>query len=347
MALAGGLNGSLSEAQVFGVYSNLSRRLQYSTGVSQEPVFYSSSYTRQDLGGGILRESQGLNRYIYRSVFASAQYPFDRFRRIELGLAYSHVDRGSLTIARDIVLSQGRATNWYIQNSQNQPGVSFLRPSLAYVQDNTMFGYTGPIMGSRLRAQVEPAIGGLRWLSYFLDARRYEPVVFNFITLAGRVQSRIATGRDEEVLPAYIGDPGLFRGYNRQNFNSNCDFTDIANPECSASRLLGSRVFVGSAEIRFPLIRNVQFGFLPFGLPPIDGVGFFDVGMAWNGGDATRFFSSVPADQASVTRYPLRSYGYGLRLNLFNLALLRWDYAIPLDLQRRTGFWSFSIGPSW
>ena len=35
--------------------------------------------------------------------------------------------------------------------------------------------------------------------------------------------------------------------------------------------------------------------------------------------------------------YPLRSYGFGLRLNLFNYAILRWDYAVPVDQERAQG----------
>jgi hypothetical protein len=33
-------------------------------------------------------------------------------------------------------------------------------------------------------------------------------------------------------------------------------------------------------------------------------------------------------------------------VNLFNFALARWDYAIPLDIDRK-GFWTFSLGPSF
>ena len=46
-------------------------------------------------------------------------------------------------------------------------------------------------------------------------------------------------------------------------------------------------------------------------------------------------------------RYPLRSYGWGLRLNLFNYAILRWDYAKPLDQPGRKGFWTWSLWPSF
>jgi len=33
-------------------------------------------------------------------------------------------------------------------------------------------------------------------------------------------------------------------------------------------------------------------------------------------------------------------------VNLFNLAILRWDYAIPLDAERKAN-WTFSLGASF
>lgn len=347
LALAGGLNGRLSELQFFSAYQNLSRRFQYTAGLMQEPYFYSSGGGLRDLGGGYAVQEERLSRHIIRSAFSIAQYPINRFKRFELGLTYNHVDRATMVLSRDVLLEAGVAGSWYIDRVENQPGVAFLQPSAAYVVDNTIFGYTGPIMGTRARFQIQPALGGLRWMSYTADFRRYEPVIFNFLTIATRFQARVAVGRDEETIPAYIGNPSYIRGYNRESFSESCQFTDISDPNCSASRLIGSRIAMANAELRFPLVRAFALGILPIALPPIDGVAFYDVGMAWSTGDQTNFFSTVSPEARSSTRYPLRSYGYGVRLNLYNLALLRWDYSIPLDLSRRKGFWTFSIGPSF
>jgi hypothetical protein len=46
-------------------------------------------------------------------------------------------------------------------------------------------------------------------------------------------------------------------------------------------------------------------------------------------------------------RFPLRSYGMGLRMYLFGFALVRWDYAIPLDRPNRKGYWTWTLGPSF
>ena len=39
--------------------------------------------------------------------------------------------------------------------------------------------------------------------------------------------------------------------------------------------------------------------------------------------------------------------GAGLRVSLFNYAILRWDYAIPMDAPVKRGFWTWSLWPSF
>jgi hypothetical protein len=73
---------------------------------------------------------------------------------------------------------------------------------------------------------------------------------------------------------------------------------------------------------------------------------FYDVGVAWS--NRQHLYWTRPFDyDVSTQRYPLQSYGGGLRLNLFNYAILRWDYAIPIDAPVRRGFWTWSLWPSF
>jgi outer membrane protein assembly factor BamA len=111
-------------------------------------------------------------------------------------------------------------------------------------------------------------------------------------------------------------------------------------------QLLGSRVAVANIELRFPLVRHVELGFLPIELPPLDGLFFYDAGLAWSRGQKV-YAQRPPGFDISSERYPLRSYGFGLRLNLFNYAILRWDFAIPLDQAGRRGVWTWSLWPSF
>jgi outer membrane protein assembly factor BamA len=204
-------------------------------------------------------------------------------------------------------------------------------------------------MGRRFRFQAEPTLGSYRWIEYLADYRRYDPILFNFLTVATRFTSIIRVGRDELELPLYIGSPnslGWLRGYTRDNgFSTLCSgFGNGAG--CDSRELLGSRVAVAGAELRFPLLRRVDLGLLPISLPPLDGLVFFDAGAAWSKNQSVSL--ARPADyDYTQSRYVLRSYGAGLRLNLFGFALIRWDYAIPLDRPERKGFWSWSLGPSF
>jgi outer membrane protein assembly factor BamA len=114
---------------------------------------------------------------------------------------------------------------------------------------------------------------------------------------------------------------------------------------CSAIQLLGSRVAFANAELRFPLVRRFDLGLLPISLPPVDGLFFYDIGVAWSSGQKVSWSSS---DDARFTRKPVRSYGAGIRLNLFGFALLRWDYAIALDRPAgKKGYWTWTLGPSF
>src|SRR6266550_1981960 len=75
LAIAGNVYGRLSDASAFVGYANLSRRLQYTTGVSQDPIYI-------PISGGVIPVSQNVERlqteylgYVIRNVFLSGPYP--------------------------------------------------------------------------------------------------------------------------------------------------------------------------------------------------------------------------------------------------------------------------------
>jgi outer membrane protein assembly factor BamA len=185
-----------------------------------------------------------------------------------------------------------------------------------------------------------------------MDLRRYDAIIFSFLTFATRVYGDLAVGPGEQRSPNYLGNPYWIRGYDRESYESADCGTNGANATnnsaatCSAVQLLGSRMLVANAELRFPLVRRFDLGILPLALPPIDGLFFYDAGMAWSSGQDV---SLTQPDNYDFTRqrFPLRSFGYGVRMNLFNIAILRWDYAVPRDGIRTKGYWVFSIGPSY
>ena len=356
LAFAGQVNGRISEAQLFAGYTNLSHHLQYTTGVLQEPYYLlgGQGYIPNGQCGTCFTEETDVLRYLVRQAFAVGMYPLNRFTRFELGAEMSNVDRTVQRIGRDLETTTGSSTNYYYIEQKNLSSFNYAAPFAAYVSDNALFGYTGPIMGRRYRFQIQPTVGSFRWIDYLADYRRYDPILFNFLTVATRVGTDIAVGRDELALPKYLGSPQSqfwLRGYDRQSFFSTIGCAGGAfgvNSACGATQMIGSRVALATAELRFPLVRRFDLGLLPVSLPPLDGLIFYDAGMAWSSAQ-TPHFVRPPSEgyDPAMTRYLLTSYGAGLRLNLFNFALLRWDYAIPLDQPGHKGFWQFSLGPSF
>jgi hypothetical protein len=351
LAFSGEVNGRLSEARVYSAYTNLSRRMQYAVGAYQSPYYFPEVGSLRPVDQGVWEEIYPITRIIERQVFGIGIYPFDRFTRTEFGARLSNVDRSSMFIGRLINEFTGAATPFQILAEVHQPSINYVQPYAAFVSDNVLWGFTGPIMGRRYRFQVEPIIGTYKWMDYLVDYRRYDPILFNFLTLSTRVLASVSDGRDADTLRKYIGYPELLRGYDREEFALNeiraCAFNAPGNNDpryYRCSPLVGSRIAIANVEVRFPLLRRVDIGLLPLSLPPIEGLVFYDVGLTWFEGQNLRW--SRPADfDPAFQRHALRSYGFGVRLNLFNFALLRWDYAIPLDDPRRDRYWRFSLGP--
>ena len=349
LAFTAQVNGRIQDAIFYAGYTNLGRKLQYNTAVSQFPFFFFNGQEVTQVSPGILQETQSLARFVLRDATFTSLLPQNRFKRFELGLGLQNIGRSIVEVARQFN-SFGESTQFQIVGDQNLGSLTFLQPKVAFVSDNTLNGYTAPIMGRRMRFAYEPTIGSRRWQEFAADYRRYDPILFNYITIATRFTGTFRTGRDETFFPNYIGNPNgimWLRGYDRVNaLDFGCQPTIGASSGCSNTELLGSRALVASAEVRFPLIRRFELGVLPVQLPPVDGAVFYDAGMAWSGGQSARFSRPDNFDPTRQ-RYLLRSYGYSLRLNLFNFALLRWDYAIPLDRPGRKGFWQWSLGTSY
>jgi WD40 repeat protein len=350
LALSGEVNGRLSEARMFIGYTNLARRWQYSTGISQAPYYFLSGDTLYppDQGGAQSSEKQEITTFVARQAFGVTAYPLNRFTRIELGGGFNNIDRKRWFISRN-VLDNGRAAEPFKFDSIGRdPTLNYIDGQLAYVSDNTLFGYTGPIYGRRYRFQVSPVVGSFRWVEYLADYRRYDPILFDYLTVATRFYTNVSVGRNETAFPKYIARPDFVRGYDRNNsFYLTCPIIGANTSNCSAVQLLGSRVAVANAELRFPLVRRFELGVLPIALPPLDGLFFYDIGTAWSK-DQSLYWSRPANYDVSKQRYPLRSYGLGLRLNLFNYAIVRWDYAIPLDQPgSKRGFWTWSLWPSF
>jgi hypothetical protein len=347
LALAGNVYGRLSDASVFVGYANLSRRLQYTTGISQDPVYVPiNGSATPDQTGQVVRFQTDYLRYVVRNLFLIGQYPFSRFSRVETGVQLNSIAQGFVSVFQDCNQA-GYCTDIQFKETSPLPTINYVTPSTAFVSDNTLFGTTGPVLGRRMRFQASQSLGKLTFSDFLVDYRRYDPIIFNTLTFATRILSSVSVGPDESFFPKYIGRPDFIRGYDRANFNF-VDCTSIiggGSAQCNNAQLAGSRVAVANAELRFPIIRRFDVG-SNFGLPPLDGLIFYDAGLAWSKGQTPHLGRAPENNDPNINRYPLTSWGAGLRVNLFNLAILRWDYARPLEGGRKPN-WTFSLGASY
>jgi len=211
------------------------------------------------------------------------------------------------------------------------------------VHDNSLFGYVGPFAGSRSRFSVSPTIGSWKFTTGLVDYRRYFYV--RPLTLAVRAFTYGRFGRDAEQFRIFLGSTELVRGYTAGSLRDHeCGGSFTGCPQIQ--QLIGSKVAVASAELRFPLTRSLVLGFLPIGFPPIEAALFYDVGLAWSEGSIIKGSRSATDDPVLV-RTPLKSWGSSIRVNALGLMILRFDYTKPLDRPFKRSYWTISLGPTF
>lgn len=177
---------------------------------------------------------------------------------------------------------------------------------------------------------VEPSFGDVDYWKYFFTLNKYTPVPIPFLD-----KVTFAVGGRMGVL---WGDPSKISIYER--FFSGGFDTIRGWPE--NGYLSGENVFVGSAELRFPIYNIVS------------GVLFFDAGNFWNQSwkvtDANVGDKKVNGkliNQNLIVPFLRYGFGAGIRLNT-PLGALRADYGIrditrPFDLANGAQF-HFNIG---
>lgn len=350
LAVSGSLNGQLQDASFFVGFTNLARRLQYETGFINQPVVYPSNlyYVPFNNSETQFTEVTEYTRLVIREAYGTMLYPLNRFTRFEFGTRLDNIDQQVTGYSRPVDIQYGVGGNYERLPTKNLASVTTVAPFVAWVTDNTLSGMMySPLMGKRVRMQVQPTVGSWKYMDYLVDARHYYPIVFNYLTLATRVTASVATGRDEARFPKYIGRTDFIRGYNRDPINSTTQCTGLPSDDgsgCNGTETIGSRVAFANAELRFPVLRLMGSG-LP--IPPIEGLFFYDAGVAWTKGQKVSW--NRPADyDLAKQRAALKSYGFGLRANLFNIAIIKYDYAFPVGRpNQKKGFGTFGLGVSY
>src|SRR5437867_6351353 len=348
LVFAAAVNGRLSEAQVLTAYINQTHRLNWATGFTQEPYYFYEPTTIQSDTGGLSVLTVGIRRFVIRDGFVQAYYPFSRFSRVELGLHAVNISDAVLQ-QQYLLDPNGVILGASDLQTVSNPSISYMSPSLSLVHDNALFGYVGPFSGSRYRVQFSPNFGDWQFLGGLADWRRY--FFARPFTLAVRGLFFGRFGRDGDQFPVFLGSTELIRGYTAGSLiNNECGTsttTTTGRTGCSElDELIGSRIGVANVELRFPLTRSVVLGFLPVGLPPIEGALFYDMGLAWESGSIVKWQRDAGDDPETV-RSPLRRWGGSIRVNFLGFVVLRFDYTKPLDRLRHKAYWTVSLGPTF
>jgi Tol biopolymer transport system component len=320
-----------SSISAFAGYLNTAHRWNWGVAAQQLPLIY--------LGFGALYgnvngepayiEQRIIYQETHREVTGVLMYPFNRVMRVEFTGGYQNISYDNSVETQAVSLNSGTLLENSTQNFPSASAINLGSAGSALVYDDSYFGATGPILGTRYRLEADQYLGTLIWTNVLVDYRKYVIPLRPF-TLAGRVLHLGRYGKsseDNRLYPLFLGYPDLVRGYQYGTFSS--QETDIFN------RIIGSKIIVANFELRFPLLGLFGIGEGYYGFLPIEFGGFFDAGLAWNRYNKPWFTGG--------DRKPVSSTGLVARINLFGYLIGEVDFVRPLNRPDKGWLWEFNF----
>lgn len=225
--------------------------------------------------------------------FFSLSYPISSFNRLDASLMVAGSKKESLGYVDGLIPLGVDINQMYGQQLHRATLVS---NTISFVHDNSLWAFTGPLDGSRysisLGYTTDVENNEVNYFTIAADYRNYFRLS-DRSTFAFRLLGRASEG-DEARRSILVGSWDI-RGYSNKIYET----------------LRGKKVWIMNNEFRFPLLDNfgLRFPFFDFNLSMFRGAVFLDMGNAWD-------------DYYSGT---LGSYGYGIRYNLANAIVLRYD----------------------
>ncbi len=348
-------NGTLKDIGGQAVYQNLSRRLNWGVSVGHIPYLTGGITFARPNPDGTFTQDQILDRIYVDQASLLTRYPFSTTKRIELAAGFTRYgfDR---EIERFTLDPFGRIINIQRIDTTSLDPLGFFEGSIAYVGDNSYFGFTSPVVGRRYRFEVSPTIGTLKYYSLTADYRRYFRMAPFTLALRGLHFGRygpdadgISEDRNLRILSElFLGYESLVRGYdyNSFDFGRECPRPGSNTPGCPAyTRLFGERIGVASIELRIPLLgfREAGLGLVNFPFLPTEISPFIDAGVAWTGEESPDFTFASRAEG----RIPVFSAGVSARVNLFGYFVFETYWAYPFQRPDKGGHFGFQLLPGW
>lgn len=271
-----------------------------------------------------LRDNNERDLYRFRNyggVF-SASYPLNKFYRFDGSLSLFRVSSENL----DDVTMDTDMQNYVI-------------PAVSFVHDNTFFGYTSPIEGTRYDLTLfgNPGVGDPTKSFYSInwDYRKYHRFWYDNL-FAWRISGGYSAGANPQRF--FMG--GTSNWINRSfatgeiplNDPSDFAFLSPAMPMrgFNYAEQIGSKYSLVNMEFRVPFIRALLAGPVPILFRNILATGFVDVGSAWNDSDKLQLFEKNELGELQ-TKDLLIGTGVGARTFLFGF-LLRFDIGWAYDV---------------
>ncbi|MBT8338136.1 MAG: PD40 domain-containing protein, partial [Gemmatimonadetes bacterium] len=241
-------------------YADLGDRWNW--GVSAGRIPYQLLFQTFNFGDSLSAPSvsQIRQRVFETSVGGQLAYPFSTTRRLEGGLGFRRYsydfeeDRFFLDqFGRIFAVERLDRPDLEAQFSTLNLGSA----SLAYVGDNSFFGFTSPIRGGRFRFGVDATVGTENFFTAIADWRRYWAPHQNLtVGFRGMHIGRYGGIESANVIqPYFLGWETNIRGYAYESFET----TECRLPEGSTGdgcpvfdRLFGNQIVVANFEMRIP-----------------------------------------------------------------------------------------------
>ena len=210
---------------------------------------------------------------MFGGYFATS-YPLTKFERIETGLSLSNSNRE-------------------VDGAIEQRKALLLSNSIAFTHDNSLWGPSGPLDGTRFNLTLaytsDIQYSNVNYFSVIADYRHYARLSQRS-AFASRFWLFYNHGKESRRF--VMGGSWDLRGWERWSIR-------------------GEKLWLTSHELRFPFIDELAIRFPFFGLSffSIRGALFFDAGGAWD-----RTYEET-----------LGSAGGGIRMNLGGILVLRYD----------------------
>ena len=351
--IGGNLYYSIEESDLFFSYYYLQRQTNFGFQAYHYKTYYRSS--NWDIFS---------DRIYGASLIASR--PFSKFTRLDTSFNFLGIQRQAY---------YGTYSNYYYGylpgEATTLDEIRSVTIESEFVNDNTLWGYTGPANGRRYKVNVEysPDIPGtdLAYTTVQADYRKYYSVSrkYNIIT---RFSGGASMGRDPRMF--FLGGTDYWlnariasiEGYIENS--SDLFFARFPFPLRGYKyyELYGRQYFLTNLEFRFPFIDYLAFNWpLPIVLGNINGVIFTDIGSAWGkfvnkGSDEypeivldDSFHGGGQTASGSFALDDIKmSWGLGIRMNM-GFAVLRFDTAWKVLQEKRDPkpVFSVAIGPDF